>query len=250
MMRSIFYVVLPAAAVLIIMANAFFGHMLFVPDPGQATTKYSVYVHFQPEWDSHPNNLIFEVTNSWHVLGAQDTRHENATYNENRLQTINGRQYVELMHGFSDCQDEWTPTLYGRAIDTVRHWTEYLQGAQLSTNPDISVYPDVSSMHDASRDVFVQFIPICTSDERTSYNYSIRSDNTGFDMYFVSSDMQRHEFYKASFAPYTDSGCSAVNKKSISGTCKNIDHTGGLLIIVPDKLDSWVTNITVNLYEI
>ena len=27
--------------------------------------KYANYVHFQPEWNSYPSNLLFDVTNTW-----------------------------------------------------------------------------------------------------------------------------------------------------------------------------------------
>ena len=41
----------------------FFGHLLFVYD--QDINKYSIYVHFQEEWNSYPVNILFDVTNVW-----------------------------------------------------------------------------------------------------------------------------------------------------------------------------------------
>lgn len=256
--RNILYAIIPAAAISILLANIFFGHLLFAPDSDQVANKYSIYVHLQPEWDSHPKNLLFDVTNSWYRPDSGTDEQANATYNENRLLSIGGKSYVELRHNFSDCRDDWTPILYRRAVDTVRHEIEYLRGSELSADPDISVYPDVANpAYDAEsqrqiiRDGFVQFIPICTSAENTSYDYSIRSDNrdVGFDVYFVPSERQAHAFYESGFAPYENPGCSARNMQSFSGTCENVGPGSGLLVAVPDRLDPWVTKITVNLYE-
>jgi hypothetical protein len=104
------------------------------------------------------------------------------------------------------------------------------------------------------KDSFSQFIPICTSKENTSYDYSVKinSNNVGFDVYFVSSKVQQNNFHdsKNNFEFYTADGCYAKNKKSFSGTCDNMGKTSGLLIIIPDELDRPLTNISVGLKEI
>ncbi len=232
--------------------------MLFESNTEQVANKYSIYVHLQPEWNSNPKNLIFDVTNSWYKTTTEKNIDSDSTYNTNQLQYINGKSYVELKHDFSDCQDEWTPILYRKAIDTVRHEIEYLQGEQLSTNPEISIYPDVTnSNYDLAmqqqkiKDGYTQFIPICTSNEKTSYDFSIKIDNDdlGFDVYFVSSEDQRNNFYSSNFNYYKQPECFAENKKSFSGTCNNVEKNSGLLVVIPDELKPWVTKITVNLYE-
>jgi len=149
-LKRYLYALIPTAAFLMIFTNAFFGHMIFVSDTEQVTNKYSVYAHLQPEWNSDSKNIIFEITNSWyksdkdsngnHVMEASAKE-----YNTNQLNYINGKSYVELKHEFSDCQEEWQPMLYRKTVDTVRHEIEYVQGKQLSTNPDISVYPDIEN---------------------------------------------------------------------------------------------------------
>ncbi len=252
-MRAIFYVIIPAVAFALVLVNAFFGHMIF--ESGDLVlNKYAIYIHLQPEWDSHPRNIIYDVTNSWYRTGDAPGP-ANATYNENRLQKINGRQFVELKHGFSDCRDEWSPIIYRQAIDAVRHEVDYLYGVQLSANPGISVYPDVENTgHDSGqqaqkiRDGYAQFIPVCTSREKTTYDYSIRTDDVGFDVYFVASQQQAEDFYGGDFGHYGESGCFARNMKSFSGTC-DVERGGGLLVIVPDELESSTSKITVNLYE-
>lgn len=258
-MKNIFYVIIPAVAFLLILSNALYGHMLFASDTEQVANKYSIYVHFQPEWNSYSKNLIFDVTNSWHKISSDEIlKTDESTYNKNQLQYINDKSFVELKHDFSECQDEWMPILYRKAIDTVRHEIEYLQGNQLSTDPEISIYPDVTnseydlnSQRQKIKNGYAQFIPICTSNEKTSYDYSIKTDNDdiGFDVYFISSEQRLDDFFNSDFVYYSQTGCFGENKKSFSGTCENLDKDSGLLIVIPDELKPWVTKITVNLYE-
>jgi len=262
-MKKLLYMIIPVLAFSIIFVNAFFGHLIFASETQEVVNKYSVYVHLLSEWESDSKNIIFEVTNSWHKSDKiNNVNHVfnagSKEYNTNQLQEINGKSYVELKHEFSDCQEEWQPMLYRKAVDTVRHEIEYVQGKQLSTNPDISVYPDIenriygnSEQQLKIKNGYVQFFPICTSKDITSYDYSVKTDNKdlGFDVYFVSSSEQREYFADSEFDYYTESGCFGKNKQSYSGTCKNIKKDSGLLVAFPDDLKPWTTKVTVNLYE-
>jgi hypothetical protein len=148
--------------------------------------------------------------------------------------------------------------LYRKVIDTVRHEIEYMQGNQLNINPDISIYPDIENTnYDKSQqqtkidDGYVQFIPICTSKDSTSYDYSIKMDNDdiGFDVYFVASLSEIDRFSRNELDYYNKDGCFAQNKQSYSGTCNNVEKNSGLIIVFPDELNPGVTKVTVNLYE-
>ncbi len=262
-MKKSLYVIIPIIAFSVIFVNAFFGHMIFVSETQEVMNKYSVYVHLLSEWESESKNIIFEVTNSWHKSDrVGNANHvfdaESKEYNENQLRDVNGKSYVELKHEFSDCQQEWQPMLYRKAIDTVRHEIEYVQGMQLSTDPDVSIYPDVENdnyddlaQQSKITDGFANFFPICTSKSFTSYDYSVKTDNDdlGFDVYFVPSFSQRERFMDPEFDYYDEPGCYGQNKQSYSGTCNNIGKNSGLLIIFPDDLKPWTTKVTVNLYE-
>ncbi len=262
-MKKILYVVIPILAFSIIFANAFYGHLIFTSETQEVVNKYSVYVHLLSEWQSDSKNIIFDVTNSWHKSDkTNNVNHvfdaEFKEYNTNQLQEINGKSYVELKHEFSDCQEEWQPMLYRKAVDAVRHEIEYVQGQQLSTDPDVSVYPNIENQNyddleqqSKIKNGFAQFFPICTSNDVTSYDYSVKTDNgdLGFDVYFVSSSVEREQFGSSEFDFYTELGCYGQNKQSYSGTCENIKNNGGLLIIFPDDLKPWTTKVTVNLYE-
>ena len=212
-MKKILYAIIPVLAFSIIFVNAFFGHLIFTSESHEVVNKYSVYVHLLSEWQSDSKNIIFDVTNSWHKSDKiNNVNHvfdaEFKEYNANQLQEINGKSYVELKHEFSDCQEEWQPMLYRKAIDIVRHEIEYVQGQQLSTDPNVSVYPNIENKnYDNSeqqlkiKNGYIQFFPICTSHDTTSYDYSVKTDNRdlGFDVYFVSSSIEREQFGNSEF---------------------------------------------------
>ncbi len=262
-MKKILYVIIPIIAFSIIFVNAFFGHLIFVSETQEVLNKYSVYIHLLSEWKSDSKNIIFDVTNSWHKSDRiANVNHvfdaESKEYNTNQLHETNGKSFVELKHEFSDCQEEWQPMLYRKAVDTVRHEIEYIQGQQLSTDPDVSVYPDIENKNydnleqqSKIREGFAQFFPICTSKDMTSYDYSVKTDNKdlGFDVYFVSSSLQGEKFSDSDFDFYSGMGCHGKNKQSYSGTCDDVGKNSGLLVVFPDDLKPWTTKVTVNLYE-
>jgi len=239
-----------------------YGHTLIASASEDVVNKYEVYIHLQPEWNKDQKNILFEVTNYWSKLNADKSSFEKnvENHNFNKLQYIGEKSYVELKHDFTDCQEDWQPMLYRKAIDAVRHEIEFLQGGQLSSDPEISVYPDIENeSYDKDdqqlkvRDGFSQFIPICTSKNQTSYDYSIKTDsnNVGFDVYFVTSIEEQNDFHDSmdSFDFYTSGDCFAKNKKSFSGYCENVDKNSGLLIVIPDVLDKPLTKIFVTLKE-
>jgi hypothetical protein len=261
-MKSIFYGIIPVVAILLIFMNMLYGHTLFASASEEVANKYEVYVHLQPEWNTPQKNIIFDITNFWYKVNSSETTFEKniVNHNYNELRYLGDKSYVELKHDFSDCQDEWQPMLYRKAVDTVRHEIEFFQGKQLSPDPGVSMYPNIENeSYDGVeqqlkiRDAFSQFIPICTSKERTSYDYSIKTDSNvvGFDVYFVSSIDERNDFHdsKNNFDFYTADGCYAKNKKSFSGTCDNVGKNSGLLIVIPDELDKPLTKVFVTLKE-
>ena len=150
-MKKIFFI-LPVIAFILIFSNMFFGHLLFVYD--QDINKYSIYVHFQEEWNSYPVNLLFDVTNVWSNPNFSNytysTDFSNVSdfdnYNSNNLQYQDNRGYVELKHQFSDCNSSWKPMLYRYAIDSVRTQIELIQGNELNNDPYVSILPDIKSI--------------------------------------------------------------------------------------------------------
>lgn len=81
-MRGILYAVIPAVVLGLVLANAFYGHVLFGYAYDRAINKYSVYVHLQPGWESHPGNILFDVTNVWsgHTAAAGSGKSDAAAH--------------------------------------------------------------------------------------------------------------------------------------------------------------------------
>ena len=265
------YYIAPILAFVLILLNAFFGHLIFSSPYNQDINKYSIYVHFQPEWNSYPRNLIFDVTNVWEKNDSNvkfgGTFDESiplktiGSYNYNEIQYINDKPFVELKHGFSDCKDSWRPILYRYAIDTLRTQIEHIQGEQLSSDPYISKFRITENsrytLEEQSSKIksgYVQFIPICSEKKNTNYEYSVRinDDNLGFDVFFVTSKHELDNYINnsTSFDFYKKDGCLGHNYSSFNGVCDDVGANSGLLILIPDELSNSLTTVTVNLHEI
>ena len=267
-MNKKFYIFIPLVIFSIIVINAFFGHLIFDFGSEGDINKYSVYIHLQPEWQSYPKNIIFDVTTVW-------TNPESSTnnpffdpevdvqlkteYNVNELQYVNEKSYVELKHEFSDCKNDWKPILYRRGIDTVRSHLSNLMGTQLNSEPYAAVYPtiqnneyDISEQKSKLDSGYSHFVPICTSKEVTSYDFSVKmnDEKLGFDVYFVPSISELENYRQNNnFDFYKQNSCYGNNLQSFSGTCNQVEKNSGLLIIVPDELHNSLTKIVVNLKE-
>lgn len=261
-MATKFYIIIPAVAFILILANAFYGHGVFSSTHPEDIHKYSVYVHFPPEWLSHQSNLLFDVTVIWNnVDDSEGIYYEQLStspldaHNYNQVQYIANRSFVELKHGFNDCSSNWQPILYRYVIDSIRNQFEMIQGAYIAGHPYMLVYPDVASskQHDISSG-FVQFIPICSSTPSASYQYSLttNNDDVSFDVFFVD-DVSVYQKFIENPGPidhYTDDGCFGTSYTSFSGQCNDVSKDSGLLIWVPDDLRGALTKFTVNMRQL
>jgi hypothetical protein len=268
-MKNKLYFLIPLFTIILILSNALFGHLIFGSPYGQDINKYSIYVHLQPEWNSFPGNIIYEITNVWSNpnpqfnvnvfdYGFSDTKMF-TDYNSNQLQYQKQKSFVELKHEFSNCESSWKPPLYRYAIDSVRNSIELLQGTQLNNDPYVSIYSNIpNEKYDSEKqkeivkEGYVQFIPICTSKNLTSYEFavSINDKNTAFDVYFVPSEIELKNYLEGnSFTFYNKEGCFTVNHNSFSGVCNEVGKNSGILIIVPDDLKLSLTKVKISLHE-
>jgi hypothetical protein len=268
-MKNKLYFLIPLIAIVLILLNALFGHLIFGSPYGQDINKYSIYIHLQPEWKSHPGNIIYDITNVWSNPNQKsnmkifDYAFSDAPtfvdYNSNQLQYQKQKSFVELKHQFSNCESSWKPPLYRYAIDSVRNSIELLQGTQLNNDPYVSIYPNIpNEKYDSEKQKeivkqgYVQFIPICTSKNSTSYEFavSINDKDTAFDVYFVPSDIElRNYLEENSFTFYSQEGCSAINHNSFSGICNKVGKNSGILIVIPDNLKQSLTKVKISLHE-
>lgn len=226
-------------------------------------------MHLQSNWNSYPGNILFEITNVW---SNQDVRSDEksfsvnpsdlsslANYNENQLQYQNEKSFVELKHEFSNCETNWKPILYRYAIDSLRNKIEVIQGYELNDDPYVSKFPNESNMNydlaqhkDSLKNGYVQFIPICTLLQTTSYDYavSLNDKNIAFDVYFVPSEKQVLNFLNSdSFEYYLQEGCFAENFHSFSSSCNDVDKDSGLMIVLPDNFEQSLTRVKISLHE-
>jgi hypothetical protein len=254
------FLILPLVAFVVVFTNGLYGHLLFSSPYDQDINKYSIYVHFQEEWNSFPTNILFEITNVWSNPNTNDqiysTDFSNVSdfdnYNSNNLQYQDNRGYVELKHQFSDCNSSWKPITYRYAIDTVRNQIELIQGSELNADTYVSTFPNIKSTDSIESKFYVQFIPICSDKKITSYEYSISIDdkNSWFDVYFVDSKKQFENYLEnQKFDFYTNDSCYGKAYTSFSGVCENIDGESGLLILIPDNLNRSLAKVIVNLHE-
>lgn len=269
-MDSKLYLIMIPIAFVLILSNALFGHLIFGSPYDQDINKYSIYVHLQQEWESYPSNILYDVTTVWsnpNVTSSSKLFYDESLdgstitdYNFNQLQYQNEKSFVELNHEYSNCETSWKPALYRYAIDSVRNNFRYVQGTQLNNDPYVSVFPNIqNSNYDEQKQQelisngFAQFIPICTYNENTTYEWaiSINDKKTAFDAYFVSSEKQLENFLnpKTSFSFYDRQGCFVRNHQSFSDVCDNVSADSGILIVIPDKLSMSLTKITISLHE-
>ncbi|MFQ5783050.1 MAG: hypothetical protein ACE5GR_08390 [Nitrosopumilus sp.] len=266
-MKKIFYLI-PAIAFVLVLSNALFGEAIFDSTYDENINKYSIYVHLQQDW-KHPGNILFDITNVWSNPNSES--HEKgfsfdqsnvslpSNYNSNQLQYQHDKSFVELKHEFSNCESSWKPISYRYAIDSFRNKIESIQGTQLNDDPYVSLFPnvpntkyDIEKQKEFSKQGYAQFIPICTSNKITSYEYavSLNDKNIAFDVYFVPSKEEITNYLKFdSFTFYPQEGCSAQNYHSFSGTCENVGKDSGLLIILPDNLELSLTKVKISLHE-
>ena len=250
------YMMLAAIAFIIILLNALYGHHIYGSMHEQALNKYSIYVHLQPGWLSHPANIIYDVTLSWNGTVQEDP----AVYNTNRVDTVQGRQVVLLYHGFSDCNSSWSPPLYRYAADLARSAIRNIQGLQLNSDPYMPLLPDTpneaypdSRQAALVRSGYPQFIPICTTQGDSSFVYtvSVSDPEVAFDVHFVPSSQESLDYFldDGSFDEYHHDTCGALNRLSYTGSCAGVGPDSGLLIILPDQLRQSLTRVSVSIHE-
>jgi len=230
--------------------------------------RHSIYVHFGEEWNSYPQNLLFEITTIWKkqnsVLDVDSEYTEfdmknTDLYGINQLDKIHGKSFVKLIHGNNQCVYNWKPIHYRQTFDTIKQNIEYATGSQMSSDPYKIEFPDVKNFayNDLEQNLIIQdgfayFIPICTLKDTTSFDYSVKVDDEsiGINVYFVPS-IKEYNHYKndEEFSFYTNQDCYVENVHSYTGTCNVVSKDSGLLIIVPDKTSRPVSKIMVNLNE-
>lgn len=228
----------------------------------QSINKQSIYVHLQPEWQSYPANLVFDITNVWAAdqnepLDTQNRLQLAKENGANQIGYVHNKSYIVAQHDNTNCRDKWEPHYARFGADVIRHHVEYLAGLQQSPDPHVNMFTLKKSKQDAAehqlqiKSGYLQFIPICTKKQIVDIDYSIRisDDAVGFDVYFVPSaeEQKNYDAGSNSFTYYE--GCSGLNYASFSGTCHNVSKNSGLLVVIPDNLRTPLTKLEIWFYE-
>ena len=158
---------------------------------------YSNYVHFQPEWNSYPRNLIVDVSTSWQrefVQGQVDQADivkSGEKQKRNTLKYVNGKPVVSLQFDYRDCETQWIH--YART--GLFFFGNQLEKYESKSIPNLS-YSDEEQKQKLANG-FATFIPICTSKDVTNFEYtvSINDKNIGFDVYFVPSYIHQWSYF-------------------------------------------------------
>jgi hypothetical protein len=69
----------------------------------QSINKQSVYVHLQPEWNSYPGNIVYDITNVWSQtenshLDYKERLEMSKSTNVDELRYIHGKSYILVQH--------------------------------------------------------------------------------------------------------------------------------------------------------
>jgi hypothetical protein len=258
-MRKRYYLILAIIAVIV----SYYIVSAFVLQQ-QSINKQSVYVHLEPGWKSYPGNIVYEITNVWSQqnrvpLSFQERLAIAKETNVDEVHYVHQKPYILVQNSNTNCHDSWEPHYARFGADTLRHYVEYAAGVQKNPDPNITLYTLLPSKQDATEHEsqiatgYSQFVPICTSKDTTSFDYSVKinDSNVGFDVYFVPSaeEQQNYDQNNGKFQYYTDGQCFGKNYERFSGTCNNVGKNSGLLIAVPDNLTLPLTKIEVWLYE-
>lgn len=259
-MKKLHYLILAIIAIIV----SYYIASAFVLQQ-QAINKQSVYVHLQPEWESYPGNIVYEITNVWSRDGTErplspEVRLEIAKQNNvDEIHYTHDKPYILVQNSNTNCRDSWEPHYARFGADVIRHQIEYVNGVQKSPDPNVTLYTLLSSKqnleeHESQiKSGYSQFIPICTAKNSTSFDYSVKINDgmVGFDVYFVASSTEQENFdaNNGKFQHYSNGECFGKNYERFSGTCNGVGKNAGLLIAIPDNLTLPLTKIEVWLYE-
>ncbi|MGQ0605658.1 MAG: hypothetical protein ACT4OD_01720 [Candidatus Nitrosotenuis sp.] len=259
-MRKSHYIILAIVSVII----SYYVMSAFVLQQ-QSINKQSIYVHLEPGWNSYPGNIVYEITNVWSQdeikspLSSEARLEISKQNNVDEIRYTHQKPYILIKNSNTNCNDSWEPHYARFGADVIRHQIEYASGLQKSPDPNITLYNSVPSKQDQAKHEFQilsgysQFVPICTSKDITSFDYSIKINDeaVGFDVYFISSTEQQENYDQnnGKFQHYVDGQCFGKNYERFSGTCNNVAKDSGLLIVLPDSLSLPLTKLEIWLYE-
>lgn len=235
----------------------------------QSILKY--YVDPLPSWASYAEGVIEDATAAWVKAnpGLEFRKVNSPAQADFRIAWVKdfgglhvgyalGDFYVEIGLGDSFCNGYWLAYNPSHITSIATHEIGHVLGFEHSNDPNDIMYPEALDRQYLSEDYeltstagYLHFLPICSVFEVTSYNFDISIDDpNGFDVYFVPS-VSEYENYGVTptFNHYSTRGCWAENVQSFSGTCNGVSNQGGLLVVMPDKVNQNLVTVSATLQE-
>ena len=243
----------------------------------EQTNSYRFYVEPLPDWGDYAKDVIEKSAMFWekndtslefNQVFSQEEYYQGISEESNFaiewIKDFGGKHtgltfgdfYVQVSLGDSYCLDNWKPYHPDHVFEITAHEIGHVLGYGHSTNPDdiMSAGPGSYLVEEYQFNIapnYVHFIPLCTYQKTTSYDFTVTVDDpNGLDVYFVPNRSEYENYWVSQdFNYYSDSNCFATNVVDYSGTCSGVSRNGGLLIIPPEQLSKPLTTVSVTLQE-
>ena len=140
---------------------------------------------------------------------------------------------MEIGLGDSNCDGKtWRPYSEQHIDKIATHEVGHIIGLGHNNDPNHIMYPVMYDFEYVLLEYEVNlapgygyWVPACTSQEITTYSWSVTSDDPtyGFDVYFLDSYKEFQNWQNTGrFLHYIGDGCYAQNMLSVSRTCSGV----------------------------
>lgn len=221
---------------------------------------YYVYIDPLPEWADYASNVMYESTTYWQQVNPQlnffkveDPKDADLKINwvkdfgQEHIGYAYGSRFIEVGLGDSNCLETWNPYSSKHVASIMKHEIGHILGLEHSSDPNNIMYPStqdteygIIELDFTLKENQIQFIPICTSKDVTTFDYNVStSTENGFDVFFVPSIDEMNNWSENQYLRhYENDECFAEGYLEFGGTCNGIRKGSGLLIMASEPSTS------------